>query len=241
VGRCIRMVLATFTTYLLGFALTGVGVILGCLAWLVRWKAFIRVGTVVWGRILFWLVGRNPRVTGRENLPAGKSCLVVSNHASMYDIPALMLAVPGIAIMGRDYLTRIPGLGFLLKILHYIPIDTGSAKSAREALQQAAQEIREGTTVGIFAEGTRTTTGKVQPLRRGFVTILRESGADLVPVFIRGTFALQPKGKQNMDPREPIGIAIGTAIPHGELAPLDDGLIMEKVRSILERMGDNLS
>lgn len=156
----------------------------------------------------------------------------------MFDIPALMAAVPGIAIMGRAYLTRIPGFGQLLKILHYVPIDTRSPRSARAALQQAAQRIRGGTTVGIFAEGTRTDTGRVQALKRGFVTVLRESGADLLPVYVRGTYALQPRGKRLLDPREPISITVGSPVANSDLVSLDDGQIMNTVKSMLEHLGE---
>jgi 1-acyl-sn-glycerol-3-phosphate acyltransferase len=241
VQRVLRILFATLSIYLLAYAITALGVLLGCIAALLNLRGFIRSATVVWGRLMFWLVGRHPRVIGAANRQPGTPYLVVSNHASMFDIPALMAAVPGIAIMGRAYLTRIPGFGQLLKILHYVPIDTSSPRSARTALQQAAQRIRGGTTVGIFAEGTRTDTGQVQALKRGFVTVLRKSGADLLPVFVRGTFALQPRGRRVLDPREPISVTVGTPVANRDLVPLDDTQIMHTVRTILEQLGDNAS
>jgi 1-acyl-sn-glycerol-3-phosphate acyltransferase len=236
--RTFRKVFATLMCYLLGYELTAVGVILGCLAALVNWKAFIRVGCVVWANLQFWILGRHARVRGREHLAPGKAYLVIANHSSLYDIPALMAAVPGIAIMGRDYLTRIPVFGQLLKILHYVPIDTGSARSAREALSRAAREIQDGVSVGIFPEGTRTPTGKVQQLKRGFVAVLRESESDLLPVSISGTYALKRKGSIVMDPHEPIRIGIGTPLAYSALAGMRDEEIMETVRRRLQEMGD---
>ena len=106
------------------------------------------------------------------------------------------------------------------------------------ALDRAALEIRRGSTVGIFAEGTRTEDGCVQPLKRGFVHVLRQSGADLLPVYVRGTFTLKPKGTLLIDPRERIGAELGAAVPHAELVAQSDEEIMAGVRSILQRMGD---
>ena len=232
-----RIVLATLSHYLLVYPLTAVGVLLGCLVALVRWSSFIRIGTVVWANLVFLLMGRRLHVSSRPHIAPGASYLVVANHASMYDIPALMGAVPGIAIMGRGYLTRIPGLRRLLRILHYVPIDTERPSSARAALEQAAREVREGTTVGIFPEGTRTADGRVQELKRGFVRVLRGSGRDLLPVFIRGTFALKPKGTLFINPRERISVTIGAPIANGELARLADDEIREKVRMVLQAMG----
>jgi 1-acyl-sn-glycerol-3-phosphate acyltransferase len=237
----LRIVLATLSIYLLAYPLTAFAVVLGCLAGFVRWSAFIRAATVAWGYLVFWLMGRRLRITGLANLAAGKAFLVVANHSSMFDVPALAAAVPGIAMMGRDYLARIPGLNVVLRILHFVPIDTASPRSVRVALSRAAGEIRRGQSVAIFAEGTRTRTGKVQALKRGFVSVLRESGGDVLPVYIRGTFALQPKGKRWVDPREPIAIRIGAPLAHARLAGLDDGQIMREVRATLVRMGEKRS
>ncbi len=162
---------------------------------------------------------------------------MVANHSSLYDIPALMAAIPGIAIMGRDYLTRIPVFGRLLRILHYVPIDTRSARSARQALARAAQEIRAGVSVGIFPEGTRTVTGRVQQLKRGFVAVMRESASDLLPVSIKGTFTLKRKGSLVMDPREPIRIGIGAPLAYEVLAGMRDEEIMQTVQNRLQQMG----
>ena len=235
--RVFRIILATTSVYLLAYSFTAVGTLLACFAAVLEWDALLRGGSVLWARLMFWLVGRNPRVVGSNNISPGRAYLVVSNHSSMFDVPALMAAVPGIAIMGRAYLTRIPAFGRLLKILRYVPIDASSASSARSALRQASERIRRGTSVGIFAEGTRTADGKVQDLKRGFVSVLRESGADLLPVFVRGTWALKPRGKNVMDPREPISVTVGAPVANATLASLDDTAIMRSVKNILVDLG----
>ncbi len=231
-----RIALATLSSYLLGYFLTGFGSLLGIAAALVGWQAFVRVGTVLWAHLLFLLVGRPLHVSGRENMAPGAAYLVVSNHASMYDIPAVMAAVPGVALMGRDYLARIPGFGRFLQVIHYVPIDPTSARKARAALDLAARTVRGGTSVGIFAEGTRTETGEVQALKRGFVHVLRAGGCDLLPVSVRGTFALKPKGSLVMNPRERIEVRVGSPLPYSRLAALSDEQVMDVVRATLREL-----
>jgi 1-acyl-sn-glycerol-3-phosphate acyltransferase len=232
-----RAAFATLDFYAFAFFLTALGAVLGILAAAVKWQAFIRVGTVVWGHMAFLLMGRLVHVYGRFEPPADAPLLVVANHASLFDIPALMAAVPGIAIVGRDYLTRIPLFGALLGVLNYVPIDTASPRSARAALEQAARTARSGIPVGIFPEGTRTETGEVQPLKRGFVHILRKSGSALLPVRIDGTFALKPKGKLYLSPQKKIEVTIGTPVAHEALACLSDEEIMKRVREMLVELG----
>ena len=224
--------------YLLGYSLTAIGVLFAGAA-LIGWQGFVTKGTAIWTRFIFWLVGRSPQVRGKDNIAPDTPYLVVANHASMYDIPALMAAVPGVALMGRDYLMRIPGFGQMLKILNYIPIDTDRGRSARAALDMSVQRLHQGIHVGIFPEGTRTPDGKVQPLKRGFITVLRKSGADLLPVYISGTYALKPKGKRTLNPRERIEVTVGAPIANAALTCLDDQQIQEQVRRTLEKMGDN--
>jgi len=228
-----RIALATLSSYLLGYFLTGFGSMLSIIASLVGWEAFVRVATVAWAHTIFLLVGRRLHFHGRDHIAPGAAYLVVSNHASLYDIPAVMAAVPGVALMGRDYLMRIPGFGRFLRVIRYVPIDPTSARKAREALDLAAQRVREGTSVGIFAEGTRTETGEVQALKRGFVHVLRAGRCDLLPVSIRGTFALKPKGSLVMNPRERIDVTIGAPLAHERLARLSDAEIMDVVRATL--------
>ncbi|HET6487329.1 MAG TPA: lysophospholipid acyltransferase family protein, partial [Spirochaetia bacterium] len=160
--------------------------------------------------------------------------LVVANHSSLYDIPALMGAVPGVAIMGREYLTRIPGFGRLLTALHYIPVDTESPRKAHASLERAAEVARNGVSVGMFPEGTRTPDGQVQSLRRGFVQVLRKSGLDLVPARITGTFALKPKGQLTMDPREQIHVRLGAPVRNADLTGLSDREILRRVHTLLQ-------
>jgi 1-acyl-sn-glycerol-3-phosphate acyltransferase len=221
VGHCLAISFATMSTYLLCFPLTAILVLLGCLVAMVRFAALLRFGVAFWGRLVFWLNGRRLRVAGRERIGRDGRYLVVANHSSMFDIPALLAFMPGLAMVGREKLLRIPVFGFFLHAIGYIPIDAA----------------RGGTSIGMFPEGTRTQTGRVQRLKRGFIHILRKSGLDLLPVTIRGTFALKPKHRFTMWPRERIQLFVHEPLPNAELARLTDDEIADTVRTILDGKG----
>jgi 1-acyl-sn-glycerol-3-phosphate acyltransferase len=228
---------ATTSTYLLAFPLTAVLVLLGCLATLVGLAALLRLELAFWGRMVFWLNGRRLRVAGRERIGRGGRYVVVANHSSMFDIPALLAFMPGLAMVGREKLTRIPVFGFFLRAIGYIPIDAENLRKAGRSIDAAVQAARGGTSIGMFPEGTRTATGRVQRLKRGFIHILRKSGHDLLPVTIHGTFALKPKHRFAMWPRERIQLIVHEPLPSAELARLTDDEIAEKVRTILDGKG----
>jgi 1-acyl-sn-glycerol-3-phosphate acyltransferase len=233
-GLAISTFLATASIYGLAFPVTAFLVAAGTLAGLLGMRAFIRAGMSFWGNIPFWLVGRRLHVSGRERIEQGRKYIVVANHASMLDIPALMAVIPDMALVGREKLLRIPLFGFFLRMIGYIPIDTENMRKAGRSMEHAIQTIRRGVTVGLFPEGTRTPTGRVQKLKHGFIRILRDTGLDVLPITILGTFALKPKHRATYCPRERIRLVIHEPLQNALLAGLSDHDIAEKVRTILD-------
>lgn len=234
VARIIRTGLATASIYVLGFPLTAILVAFGTLLGLLGLRGVIRAGTAFWGNLPFWLVGRAIHVEGRERIERGRKYVVVANHSSLLDIPALLSLIPDMAMVGRDKLLRIPLFGGFLRMIGYIPIDTESIRAAGRSMEQAVRTIRSGVTVGMFPEGTRTQTGRVQKLKRGFVRVLRDTGLDLLPITILGTFALKPKHRATYCPSEQIRLIVHEPLPNAGLALLPDHAIAEKVRTILD-------
>lgn len=226
--------LATLSSYLLGYSLTALLVLSAIAADLVHARGYIRRAVVFWGNLVFWLAGRRVHARGKEHTEGGKAYLVLANHSSMYDIPALLSVVPDLALVGREKLTRIPVFRRLLQVIRYVPIDTERIRKARAAISEAVRRAADGCSVGMFPEGTRTLDGRVQRLKRGFVYVLRESGLDVLPVTIRGTFAFKPKGRFTMDPRERIEVTIHSPLAHAGLVRMSDEQIMETVRTILD-------
>jgi len=234
----LRAALATASTYLLVYPLTFISVSVASAAALLGLRGFLPVVVAAWARLPFWLVGRRLHVIGGDRLDPSRRYLVVANHASMYDVPALFAVLPGMAIMGREYLVHIPLIGYFLRAIRYIPVDTGSLRKAAEAVREAIRRTHEGLSVGMFPEGTRTTDGEVQLLRPGFLRIMREGKLDLLPVRIDGTWTLKPKHHWYLNPRERIAVTVRLPIPHDRIAHLSDHEIVERVRQGIAKNGE---
>lgn len=226
----IRVAIATASSYLFAFFFTFLMVCAAIVASLLGLRGVLTALVAAWARMPFLLVGRWPHIRGGERIAKTGRYLVVANHSSMYDIPAMLAVKPDAAIMGREKLVRIPVFGYFLRCIRYIPVETESLRNAAEALRVAVERTHEGLSVGMFPEGTRTVDGAVQRLKRGFVRVLREGRLDLLPVRIDGTWALKPKTHWYMDPRERIEVTVRPPIPHDRLAGLPDEEIVELVR-----------
>lgn len=152
--------------------------------------AFVHVSYRLWFRV---------RVRGRENVPAG-GVLIVSNHQSGLDIPLIALGLPRhLAFIGRDNLADFGPLGWIMRRCGAILIARG--KRDRAALDRAAEHLRAGDAVVIFAEGTRTRTGRMGRFRRGALFTARSGGAPMVPTVVRGSYAALPPGARLPRPR----------------------------------------
>lgn len=142
-------------------------------------------------------------VTGRDLLPEG-AMLICSNHASHLDSAALMIAT-GRAfddfrlLAAADYFTPASFAGRLTRaFFHIVAIDrtSGRATRLRQTVTACRAEVT-GDRVSFiaFPEGTRSTTGRLRPFKRGAAFLAVELGVPVVPAFVGGTAAALPKGR----------------------------------------------
>jgi 1-acyl-sn-glycerol-3-phosphate acyltransferase len=167
----------------------------------------------LWSTLILWMFGIKVRTKGAELLDSSRRYIYVSNHASAFDIPAVVVGIPDdIRFVLKKELTRIPIWGWALKYGHYITIDRGNARDAIKSLDEAAERMRHGASVILFGEGTRTRDGKLQPLKRGAFALAVKAGIPIVPVTINNTFKILPRGSLRVH-RGDIEMVFGKPIP----------------------------
>jgi 1-acyl-sn-glycerol-3-phosphate acyltransferase len=157
----------------------------------------------LWSSLILWMFGIKVHTKGSEHLDASKRYIYVSNHASAFDIPAVIVGIPDdIRFVLKKELTRVPIWGWALKYGHYITIDRGNARDAMKSLDEAAQRMRQGASVILFGEGTRTRDGNLQSLKRGAFSLAVKAGMPVVPVTINNTFKILPRGSLRVNPAD---------------------------------------
>ena len=128
------------------------------------------------------------KIEGRENVPKGRACVLMGNHRCLLDPLTLALCARDreIHFMGKKELWNNKVLGWLFTQVHGFPVDRGNIDMA--AVRTAMGVIREGNTLGIFPEGTRSKTGHMLPLLGGASLMALKGGCDVVPVYIDGNY-----------------------------------------------------
>ena len=188
-----------------------------------------------WAHLVLTACSIRVSVAGCEKLDQSHSYVYVSNHASAFDIPAILAGVPDqIRIVYKKELERIPIFGWGLRWGSYIGIDRRGGTDALRSLEEAAAEIRQGASVLLYAEGTRTLDGKLQPFKRGAFSLAVRAGVPVVPLTVNGSFHILPKHSICVRPGN-IRITLGSPIGIGEVGG------RESERQLMQRVHDAIA
>jgi 1-acyl-sn-glycerol-3-phosphate acyltransferase len=159
------------------------------------------VAGVMWAKLNCILTPVIVKVKGRENIIPKQPYVIVVNHQSAYDIIILYarLGIDFKWIMKKE-IKKIPGIGFGSKALGHIFIDRSSTKAAIETINSARSKIKEGSSVVIFPEGTRSRDHEMLPFKKGAFWFAFDLNLPILPVTINGTREILPSGTTNLLP-----------------------------------------
>lgn len=165
---------------------------------------------------LFFRLFYHWRVLHRDRVPRAGGLLMVSNHQSHFDPPAIGSAIPrSTSFLARDSLFRYPGFGLLIKLLNAHPIKRDASDTA--AMKRTIELLGQGHCVLVFPEGTRTPDGTIKPFKRGVAILIKRARCKVLPVAIEGAFNAWPKGDRPHFNRRRIAIVYGEPIDPDDL------------------------
>jgi 1-acyl-sn-glycerol-3-phosphate acyltransferase len=149
-----------------------------------------------WGvRLTLLLAGTRLVVEGREKIGDPRNTVVISNHESHLDAPALFegLGIDLKAVVKKE-IFGWPFFGQVLRQAGFVAVDRRDRIQSGQALGRAVGALRAGACFLVFAEGTRSRTGELGPFKKGGFVIAIDAGSRIVPVAVQGGRALMPRG-----------------------------------------------
>lgn len=151
----------------------------------------------IWARIILISAGVKLKVSGLENIDKTSSYVVIGNHQSHIDIPAVTVALPiPLRIISKKELFKIPIFGWGMKAIGIVSIDRFNKIKSIETLQQTEQILQKHhISILAFPEGTRSPDGKIHPFKKGPFVLAINTGKPILPVSVSGTRKILPKGK----------------------------------------------
>jgi 1-acyl-sn-glycerol-3-phosphate acyltransferase len=139
---------------------------------------------------------------GFENVPPRGPLIVVVNHASLLDVPVLMVAdpYPDTATIVKASMFNMPVVSWFLRQWGAIPVERAGRDSS--SVRSMLGVLRSGGVMAIAAEGTRTRTGHLAPINPVLARIAAGADVPVLPVGIRGSFEALPPGAKLPRPKK---------------------------------------
>ena len=179
--------------------LTAIIVTVGCLCGGER--LFSYYPGSIWSRLTCLISLCPVKVIGREKLDKNKSYIFVANHQGAYDIFLIYGYLrQHIKWVMKQSLRKIPLVGKACEAAGFIFVDNSSPKAATKTIEDAEKRLKNGASIVIFPEGSRTRTGKMGRFKKGAYQMALDLKMPIVPVTINGSFEVMPIGTILLNP-----------------------------------------
>jgi 1-acyl-sn-glycerol-3-phosphate acyltransferase len=189
-----------------------VGLVVTAIALLRSASPLIDVLVRFWARTIVRAAGIELRGEGIERIDPARRYILVSNHHSYFDIPAILAAVPQpIRFMAKVSLFKIPIFGWAIGRAGFIPIDRKNRRTAVKSFDLAARRIRKGNSIVVFPEEGRTRERALRPFKRGGFLLAMKSELPILPIALDGTYEVFPVGAKRITPGV-VTLKVGTPI-----------------------------
>lgn len=223
------LVLLALASFFVGTAITL------CFVPLAKNKSLpFRIAASLWSRFLIFFSGSRVSVSGLENIPKNQPMILVVNHQGTADIPIVLatLPVPFRFAVKKD-LFRFPFFGWYMKKAGYFPIDRRLILSAYKTVEYIIEILKDGESVLIFPEGTRSLDGSLGKFKRGSLMAALKARVPIVPVALSGSFEVMPRGTKLISPAK-VKVCVGQPIYIRSEEEYDQKV--EEVRTAIARM-----
>lgn len=186
----IRLILVVLT--LLLYLLLGIPVLL--IEWLIgRWNprfrdiSCLRMVQAAF-KLILWFSGADITYIGRENIPTDQAVLYVGNHNSYFDILLTYSQCPGLTgYVAKSEMLRYPLLRDWMKRLYCLFLDRTDLRAGLQTILTGIDYIKNGISICIFPEGSRSRDGKMRPFKEGSMKMASKTGCPIIPIAITGS------------------------------------------------------
>ena len=181
-----------------------------------------------WAPGLMWAGRQKFVLEGTEHCPQGPA-VYLSNHQGIPDIPMIYCLPVTLRFVAKSTIKFVPFLGWYMLADRHVFIDRTKRSDAIRSLQRAAAQIRNGISVVMFPEGTRTRDGRIRPFKKGPFRLAIAAQVPIVPMALEGARNAWTRGQLWIRPGT-LRLKLGAPISTQGLTTADTDALMMKVR-----------
>lgn len=191
-----------------------------------------------WSTSLLHLVRAGLTVRGEvPEFGDGRRYIIMSTHASHYDIPVTFVSMPGsIRMLAKKELFGIPLLGPAMRAAEFPSIDRHNRHRAVQDLARARAMMESGIVLWAAPEGTRSPDATLQPFKKGCFHLALDTEAVVVPMAVRGIHRVLQARSWKINLGQPVEVLVGSPIDTSGMTKEQLPELMGQVRRQLEEM-----
>lgn len=175
------------------------------------------------------------KVSGRDKIKQKETYLMVSNHQSGADIIVLFLLWAHFKWVAKKSLFYYPFIGWTMWLNRYISLERSKGSSMRKMMSEAARTLKEGNSVMIFPEGTRSKDGNLQPFKTGAFHLALDNQRPILPIAIKGTSHAIRKGGFLINKNHDIKAMVLDPIPYEKFRNMDSKEVTKMVHDLIDK------
>jgi len=148
------------------------------------------------GRVTFFITGIHPRIRNPERVDPARPALYVCNHSSTIDMWVGMWLCPfGGCGVAKKEIVKVPFFGIAYLLSGHLMLDRGNRERAIRSMEKVSEVVhRHRLSVWMWPEGTRSRSGRLLPLKKGFVHMAVATGLPIVPIVFHDADLRWPGG-----------------------------------------------
>lgn len=152
-----------------------------------------------WAKAVVWASGVRVVVHGEERAHAAGGVFVV-NHVSLFDVLVVASVVRRAKFVAKAELSNIPLFSRAMRSAGMVFIERDNRKAAFDSYRNVAGRVGEGSSVVVYAEGTRGRSYALRPFKKGPFVLAIGAQAPVIPTVVYGTITVLPPGPLHVHP-----------------------------------------
>lgn len=195
-------------------------------AWKYGQEVFLK-----WSLFTIKIIGMDVEIKGKENIP-DETCVFIGNHQSILDIPILRYSTARpLDFVAKKELIKVPVIGYWITHVKSVALDRENVREGMKAINTAIENIKDGYSMAVFPEGTRSKDGAVKEFKKGSMKLATKAKVKIVPFSISGTSACFEDSRKFVSGK--ITIVFNEAIDTKEISREEEKELNDKVREIV--------
>lgn len=190
-------------------------------------------------KIILFLSGCKLTVIGEEHVPKDEAVLYIGNHRSFFDVVITYVRCPGLTgYLAKKEIEKVPFLSTWMRYLYCLFLDRKDIKQGLKTILTAIDHVKQGISIFIFPEGTRSTgadQAELLPFHEGSFKVATKTDCLIVPVALTNTSQILEDHFPFIKSTQ-VTLEYGKPFRPSELSKEDRKVIGSYTRDIIQKM-----